>query len=96
MALYLLHWKLASHTKMDAFGTFSQMTEEDDAADSGNVDMLGRWHDLAGEQGWAICDSPTVTDVQAWLFNWGDMIATTITPVQTDAEVREMVKAKMS
>ena len=96
MALYLLHWKLASHTKMDAFGTFSQMTEEDDAADSGNVEMLGRWHDLAGEQGWAICGSPTVTDVQAWLFNWGDMIATTITPVQTDAEVREMVKAKMS
>lgn len=50
---------------MEAFGNFSQMTVADDEADSGSVQQIGRWHDAAGEQGWAICDSPTVTDVQA-------------------------------
>ena len=63
--------------------------------DSGDVNMLGRWHDFAGEQGWAICDSPTVTDVQAWLFNWGSLISSEITPVQNDAEIRAMFQAKL-
>lgn len=95
MALYMIHWKLSSDTKMDAAANFGQMTEADDDADSGDVEMLGRWHDFAGEQGWAICDSPTVTDVQAWLFNWAPLISSTITPVQDDAEIRAMFQAKM-
>ena len=81
---------------MDAAANFGPTTVEDDDADSGDVDMIGRWHDFAGEQGWAICDSPTVTDIQAWLFNWGTLISSTITPVQNDAEVRAMFQAKLS
>ena len=57
MALYMIHWKLRPEAKMDAATNFGQMTEADDDADSGDVEMLGRWHDFAGEQGWAICDS---------------------------------------
>ncbi len=95
MALYMIHWSLNSDTKMDAAANFAPMTAEDDDADSGDVDVIGRWHDFAGEQGWAICDSPTVTDVQAWLFNWGTLISSTITPVQNDAEVRAMFQAKL-
>jgi hypothetical protein len=94
MALYMIHWKLPRDRKMEAFSNFSQMTIADDEADSGNVQQIGRWHDAAGEQGWAICDSPTVTDIQAWLFNWGDLISSTITPVQDDAELRAMINAK--
>lgn len=94
MALYMIHWKLPRDRKMEAFSNFSQMTVSDDEADSGNVQQIGRWHDAAGEQGWAICDSPTVTDVQAWLFNWGDLISSTITPVQDDAQLRAMINAK--
>ena len=95
MALYMIHWKLTSDTKMEAATNFGQMTEADDDADSGDVNMLGRWHDFAGEQGWAICDSPTVTDVQAWLFNWGSLISSEITPVQNDSEIRAMFQAKL-
>ncbi len=95
MALYMIRWSLNSDTKMDAAANFAPMTAEDDAADAGDVDVIGRWHDFAGEQGWAICDSPTVTDVQAWLFNWGPLISSTITPVQNDAEVRAMFQAKL-
>ena len=51
MALYMIHWKLTSDTKMEAATNFGQMTEADDDADSGDVNMLGRWHDFAGEQG---------------------------------------------
>ncbi len=96
MALYMIHWKLRPDAKMDAATNFGQMTEADDDADSGDVEMLGRWHDFAGEQGWAICDSPTPTDVQAWLFNWAPLISSTITPVQTDAEIRAMFQAKLA
>ncbi len=95
MALYMINLTLCSDTKMDAAAKFCQMTEADDDADSGDVDMIGRWHDFAGEQGWAICDSPTVTDVQAWLFNWAPLISSTITPVQTDSEIRAMFQAKL-
>jgi len=94
MALYMIHWKINQAKKMEAFANFSQMTEADDDADSGDVQQIGRWHDAAGEQGWAICDSPTVTDVQAWYFNWGDLISSTITPVQNDSELRSMINAK--
>ena len=95
MALYMVHWSLNSDTKMDAAANFGPMTVEDDDADSGDVDMSGRWHDFAGEQGGAICDSPTGTDLQAWLFNWGTLISSTITPVQNDSEVRAMFQAKL-
>ena len=95
MALYMIHWKLTSDTKMEAATNFGQMTEADDDADSGDVNMLGRWHDFAGEQGWAICASPTVTDVQAWLFNWGSLISSELTPVQNDSEIRAMFQAKL-
>ena len=51
MALYMIHWSLNSDTKMDAAANFAPMTAEDDDADTGDVDMIGRWHDFAGEQG---------------------------------------------
>ena len=33
---------------------------------------------------------------QSWLLNWGTLISSTITPVQNDAEVREMFQAKLA
>ncbi len=94
--LLMVSWELYPETKMDAFTAFSQMTDEDDAADLGSdVTMIGRWHDLASGAGTAIVESTSVEAVYSWVLNWAPMITSTVTPVLDDEAARRVVKEKL-
>ena len=94
--LVMVSWELYPETKMDAFAAFSQMSEEDDAADLGlDVKMIGRWHDLAAGSGTAVVESASVEAVYSWVMNWAPMISATVTPVLDDEGARSVVKEKL-
>ena len=77
--LVMVSWELYPETKMDAFAAFSQMSEEDDAADLGlDVKMIGRWHDLSAVSGTAVVESDCVEAVYSWVMNWAPMILSLI------------------
>ena len=94
---FMLTWKLNSDAKMDAFAAFSQMTPEDDAADHGpDITMIGRWHDMTSGTGYCVLESESAEAISGWIYNWGAALDGKVTPVLDDAEVRAVVKAKIT
>tara|TARA_B100000902_G_C27029275_1_gene773597 strand:+ start:454 stop:747 length:294 start_codon:yes stop_codon:yes gene_type:complete len=95
--LLMVNWELYPEKKMDAFAAFSQMTAEDDAADVGpDITVIGRWHDLASGTGVAIIESDSAEAVSGWMYNWAEVISSTVTPVLDDETARAVVKAKLA
>ena len=95
--LLMVNWELYPEKKLDAFTAFSQMTAEDDAADVGSeITVIGRWHDLASGTGVAIIESDSAEAVSSWMYNWAEVISSTVTPVLDDEAARAVVKAKLA
>ena len=78
----------------DAFKTFGQMTDADDEADRGGVQLIGRWHDVGGGNGVAICESADLAAVSLWALNWNNDLEIGITPVLDDDEAKGVAKKK--
>ena len=95
--LLMLNWELYPEKKMDAFAAFGQMTGEDDAADLGpDITLVGRWHDLASGRGAAIIECDSAEAVSSWVYNWSEVISSTVTPVLDDEGARAVIKAKLA
>ncbi len=78
----------------DAFKTFGQMTDADDEADRGGVQLIGRWHDVGAGNGVAICESDDLAAVHSWALNWNSIIDLEITAVLDDDEAKAVAKKK--
>lgn len=75
---------------------FSQMTLDDDHADMGDkIKLIGRWHDLQGFTGVAICETDDANAVAAWTLNWNGVLDVSVTPVLDDEEARALGRAKL-
>lgn len=86
---FLCTWKIHEDKRMDALQVFSQMTADDDRAELGDqVNMIGRWHNLANFTGAAIIESDNAAAVGAWALNWAPICNIDIVPVLDDAETR--------
>ncbi len=72
------------------------MSAADDAADAGNVKVIGRWHDLAGFTGVAIAETDDPDAMSKWALNWNGMLHTEVKIVHTDAETRAIGKEKFA
>ena len=72
---FMITWRIHEAQRHDAFKGFCEMTEEEDQADHGDsIRVIGRWHDLAGFTGVAICESDDAAAVANWCLNWNAVL----------------------
>ena len=90
MVTYAVH----SDKRHEALKAFAQMTEADDEADRGGVALIGRWHDVGGGCGVAICESSDLGAVNLWALNWNNALDLEIVPVLDDDEAKAVAKKK--
>ena len=91
---FMITWVSDSEKRHDVYKTFAQMTDADDEADRGGVQLIGRWHDVGAGKGVAICESNDLAAVHSWIFNWNNALDLEITPVVDDDECKAIVKRK--
>lgn len=92
MPLFLLEYQLLLTHREDALTLFGGMTEEDDRADAGSVDILGRFNIVGEGRGFCICRAPTAKELADWLLNWISMATVIATPVVEDDTARAILK----
>ena len=91
---FMITWRIHDEKRHEALDHFSAMSAEDDAADLGGVNRIGRWHDLVSFTGVAICEADDVAAVSNWILNWNAIIDAEVTPVCDDAETRAIGRAR--
>ena len=92
----MIAWEIHPDQRHDALKAFTQMTDADDDADRGGVQLIGRWHDLGAGTGVAICESDDLAAVQSWALNWNSVLDLEITPVLDDDEAKAVAKKKFN
>lgn len=55
------------------------------------VDMLGRWHNAAGNGGFFLVETDDPVALARWLQEWTDVIDFEVVPVVTDEQVSEVI-----
>lgn len=91
---FMVTWRVHDEQRHDALKAFSEMTAEDQQASLGSVNLIGRWHDLVGFTGVAICEADDSTAVANWLLNWNPIIDVEVTPCWDDEETRAIGRAR--
>ena len=92
---FLVTWRVHDEQRHDVLKAFSQMTAKDDQADLGDsLKLIGRWHDVVGFTGVAICEADDASAVASWLLNWNHVLDADVTPVLDDEETRAVGRAR--
>ena len=94
MTLYLGTWKIMDTARMPCMTYFASMNRDDDLAELGNVELLGRWSDLGTASGVCIFRANSYADAAAWLYNWVPMATCTVKPVCDDNVARKIILGK--
>ena len=55
--------------------------------------MLGRWHNVAGLQGFVLAESADAVAIGKWMQEWTDLIDFEVTPVVNDEDVLKVLGA---
>ena len=55
------------------------------------VNMISRWHDVAGGRGFAIVESDDLTGVAKWCREWGDLLSLEVIPVLNDEQMAQVL-----
>ena len=93
---FMVTWRVHETQRHETFKAFSQMTAEEDQADLGDgIKLIGRWHDLAGFTGVAICESDDPAAMASWVLNWNSVLDIETKIVFDDDEARAIGKAKL-
>lgn len=92
---FMVKWRVHESKRHEALKAFAHMTEADDKADMGNnIRLIGRWHDLAGFTGVAICETEDPKAIASWILNWNAVLDATAIPVLDDKDARAVGKMK--
>ena len=58
-----------------------------------NVTMLGRWHKVAGNQGFVLAESTDTVAIGKWMQEWTDLLLFDIALVVNDEDVMKVLGA---
>ena len=61
-----------------------------------NIKLIGRWHELAGFSGVAVCESNDPHAVASWALNWNGILDLDVSLVYDDDETRAIGKKKLA
>ena len=85
---FMVNWAVHENSRHEALKIFSGMSDEEVANEFGNLNVIGRWHDLVGFTGVAIVETDDLDELNTWLLNWNSICDIEATPVSDDAETR--------
>lgn len=92
---FMVTWRVHDESRHEVLKAFSEMTADDDRADLGDsIRLIGRWHDVVGFTGVAICESDDAAAVSNWLLNWNGVLDAEVTPVLDDEETRALGRGR--
>jgi hypothetical protein len=84
--LFMSRWETLPEYRNSNFQAFSRLPDGDPVADGGNeLQLIGRWHDLAGTSGVAIFECADPKAIAQWAIGWSTTTNIEITPVVDDA-----------
>ena len=93
---FMISWRFHQDKIHNGLKHFSQMTKDDDKKDAGDkINVIGRWHDVAGGTGVVICECDDAKELAGWAVNWNSILNINVVPVLDDDEVREVGKKKL-
>ena len=55
------------------------------------VTMKGRWHNIAGSNGFIIAETSDIESFGKWIQDWSDSLVFEVSPVLTDEEVSKVI-----
>lgn len=87
---FMVTWKVHEDKRQEALKAFSNMSDEDAANETGDVKLIGRWHDVVGFTGTAIAETDDPEALAAWLLKWNAIIDIQSVPVLDDEETRKV------
>jgi len=87
---FMVNWRVQENRRHEALKIFAGMSDEEAAGEFGDLNVVGRWHDLVGFTGVAIVETDDPDDLMAWLIQWNDMVDIETTPVLDDQEARAL------
>ena len=92
MPLFFLKYVVNEDSRSDCMTLFGGMTEEQDAADTGEyVKIMGRWATVGSSSGYCICDDSNAKELNKWLLNWATMATIDCIPVVDDNDARRII-----
>jgi len=87
---FMVAWRVQEDRRHEALKIFSGMSDEEAASEFGDLEVIGRWHDLIGFTGVAIVETDNPDALTAWLIKWNDMVDIETAPVLDDQEARDL------
>jgi len=84
---FLIHWEVKPEHRNQVLERFQSKQED---AHPG-VKMLGAWHAVTQEEGWAVTEAEDLVELGKWLYQWTDLNVNHVTPVVNDAQMHEIV-----
>lgn len=87
---FMVSWCVHEDKRHEAFKVFSGMNDAEIEQEFGNLNVIGRWHDLVGFTGVAIVETEDQSDLATWLLQWNAMCDIETIPVFNDREAREI------
>jgi len=93
----MVYWQLHPEKRHDVFGAFGGMDLADYQSQQGStINVIGRWHDVAGGTGVAICETDDAEAFSAWLLAWISVCDFEMAPVLTDEEAHSVCRKAFS
>ena len=92
--LYFIRYQFKPGKRTEGFQIFANLTEAQDAADSGACTSYGRYHVPSEGNGMCICSAPNAAALYQWAFNWNEMCDVFIEPVTLEATTRAIIQSQ--
>ena len=87
---FMVSWRVHEDKRHVALKGFAGMSDEEAANELGDLELIGRWHDLVGFTGVAIVETDDPGVLTTWLLKWNGIVDVESVPVLDDNEAREL------
>ena len=87
---FMVTWRVHEDKRHEALRIFAGMSEEEAANEFGDLEVIGRWHDLVGFTGVGIVEADDPNALTSWLLKWNSIVDIQTAPVLDDEEAREL------
>ena len=87
--LFMISFSLRPESRNDAQDRFKKTG----GTPGPNVKMLGRWHKVAGNQGFVLAESTDTVAIGKWMQEWTDLLLFDIALVVNDEDVMKVLGA---
>ena len=91
MTTFVGTWKIMDHARVPCMTYFASMSKDDDVAELGNVQLLGRWSDVGNASGVCVFKAEKYSDAVSWLYNWVPMATCNVKAVCDDNVARKVI-----